>query len=255
MNPLKEHAAFADSNSQARTPKVMKTQTRNVRILLTAAALAAATNSQAQIPFGLDLRSSNNASGSGIAEKLYNDSSLGAVSDNRLPGGTSFWVVFDGNNDGVPFFNAPLGTTFDIDSLLGPDDVLLNPTTLHRIGMISRNWVGISADLRMSSDPTEAGYVNTKPIYGLLFNESNVDSDRPGSPGFDPAFDGAKFGVISFGSRPIPEFGNAVAVIQNPLYADQFNFQPVPEPATTALFAGALLGVGAVIRRVRQNRR
>jgi hypothetical protein len=238
------------------TPRIMKTQTRTTtRIALTAVAMAFAACGQAQLPYAVDLRSSNNGvSGSPLADKLYNDSTLGPVNANRLPAGTSFWLVVDGANNGVNFATALPGTTFDINSLLQADDALFQ-TTLPVAGRISRTVSNIPADLRMSSDPGDLQYVFTKPMWGLLFNESNVDSDKPGDPGFDPLFDGAKFGVVSFGSKQIPEFGNAIAVITNPLYADTFNFQPVPEPATTALFAGTLLGLGAVVRRVRQNRR
>jgi hypothetical protein len=236
--------------------KPMKTQTHTARLLLTAAALASATLGEAQVPlpFAVDVRSSNNASGSPLADKLYNDSTLGPVSANRLPAGTTFALVFDGANNGVNFMSAPPGTTFDINTLLQPDDVLYT-TTLHFAGRISRAITSIPPELRMSTDVYDVNYTLTKPMYGLLFNEANVDFDRPGDPGFDPLFDGAKFGVVSFGSKTIPDIGNAIAVVTEPLYADKYNFQPVPEPATTALFAGSLLGLGALIRRLRHNRR
>lgn len=245
---------FEKPDAKPHAPRTMKTTTHAARTLLAVASLATATHCQAQIAFGLDIKSSNNASGSPLADKLYNVSSLGTDAANRLPGGTSFWIVIDGGNNGVNFLTALPGTTFNIDSLLQSDDVLFQ-TTLVSPGRISRAITGIPYDLRLSSDPAESGYAWSKPVYGLLFNESNVDSDRPGSPGFDPAFDGATFGVISFGSKQIPEFGNALAVVQEPLYADSYSFQPIPEPATTAWVAGSLLGLGVALRRLRQNRR
>jgi hypothetical protein len=213
------------------------------RTLLGAAGLVtlAAT---ATADFGVSLRSTVNAGTDTLEYRLFDVTAAGTATANRLPSGTAFWLVFDTAGDGVPPFGSLPGTKFNINSILGPDDVAY-PTTLSAAGRIARSITPLPDTLRMSLDPLEAQYLLSKPAFGFLFDV--VTANVPN----DPADPDANFGLWSFGSLNIPSggVGNAPARIYEPLYADTFSVTAVPEPGVTTLLAAGMLGVGALVRR------
>jgi hypothetical protein len=177
-----------------------------------------------------------------IANRLFMDSDLGTALGNRAPVGTTLWFVADTLGDGVD--TAPLLTR-----ILDPgDDVLLFAGTVAGPGSsVAGRYVhpGLSVPDRVGSANARIEDVD---VYVYLWNGLGA--------AFEPV-EGSTFGILNMGSAgALPPIGNGFWSIGGDVFADQFSVQPVvvPEPTTTAVFSGALVGVFAVWRRVRRTK-
>lgn len=184
--------------------------------------------------FQVDVRTTTTPAVDTFATRLFN-SSGGPASEI----GDGFWLVVDTAQNGVPFLNATPGSSFDSNTLLGPDDFLIQGSVGTPLPVAGRYAITLTFDesLQTGGTPPNQAGGTVKPTYALLFSGDVSDVG-----------DNATFGVYDFTEGLIPDIGNAKLRISSDVSADNYNFAVVPEPHPV-LYAGFGVAVLAFLRR------